>query len=390
MNFESLIQSITGLHHHFQQQAVKAVNVHLTLRNWLVGYYIVEFEQEGDERAAYGDKLLAKLALRCKAIKGFDERSFRNFRLFYLRYPQLAQLIAERVAQFPILGSVTTKFTAELIGQPSPIRGSATAELQNTDNQLCAARLIEKLSYTHLEQLIAVEDATKRAFYEAECMKGTWSVRELKRQIASLYYERSSMSRKPERLAEITQQGAENNLVRDLIKSVYTFEFLGLNPKDAVEEIDLETALLNHLQSFILEMGHGFCLEARQKKLLIGDEYFFVDLVFYHRILKCHVLVELKVEAFNHTNAGQLNTYLNYYKSEVMQPDDNPPVGILLVTHKNNSLVEYATAGMDKQLFVSKYLLQLPKKEELEAFIRQELEIWRREHEGDINEYETT
>lgn len=390
MNFESLIQSITGLHHHFQQQAVKAVNVHLTLRNWLVGYYIVEFEQEGDERAAYGDKLLAKLALRCKAIKGFDERSFRNFRLFYLRYPQLAQLIAERVAQFPILGSVTTKFTAELIGQPSPIRGSATAELQNTDNQLCAARLIEKLSYTHLEQLIAVEDATKRAFYEAECMKGTWSVRELKRQIASLYYERSSMSRKPELLAEITQQGAENNLVRDLIKSVYTFEFLGLNPKDAVEEIDLETALLNHLQSFILEMGHGFCLEARQKKLLIGDEYFFVDLVFYHRILKCHVLVELKVEAFNHTNAGQLNTYLNYYKSEVMQPDDNPPVGILLVTHKNNSLVEYATAGMDKQLFVSKYLLQLPKKEELEAFIRQELEIWRREHEGDINEYETT
>jgi predicted nuclease of restriction endonuclease-like (RecB) superfamily len=374
MNFETLIQSITGLHHHFHQQAVKAVNVHLTLRNWLVGYYIVEFEQEGDERAAYGDKLLAKLALRCKAIKGFDERSFRNFRLFYLRYPQLAQLIAERVAQFPILGSVTTKFTAELIGQQSPIRGSATAELQNTDNQLSAARLIERLSYTHLEQLIAVEDATKRAFYETECMKGTWSVRELKRQIASLYYERSSMSRKPELLAEITQQGAENNRVRDLIKSVYTFEFLGLNPKDAVEESDLETALLDHLQSFILEMGHGFCLEARQKKILIGDEYFFVDLVFYHRILKCHVLVELKVEEFNHTNAGQLNTYLNYYKAEVQQPDDNLPVGILLVTDKNKALVEYATAGIDNQLFVSKYLLALPGKEVLEAFIQNELQ----------------
>lgn len=123
MNFESLIQSITGLHHHFQQQAAKAVNVQLTLRNWLVGYYIVEFEQRGDERAAYGDKLLAKLALRCKAIKGFDERSFRNFRLFYLRYPQLAQLIAERVTQFPILGSVTTEFTAKVIGHKSPIRG---------------------------------------------------------------------------------------------------------------------------------------------------------------------------------------------------------------------------------------------------------------------------
>lgn len=258
-----------------------------------------------------------------------------------------------------------------------------TSESHNIDNHKTIAKLVERLSYTHLEQLIAIEDATKRAFYETECMKGTWSVRELKRQIASLYYERSGMSRKPELLAEITQQEAESNRVRDLIKSVYTFEFLGLNPKDAVEESDLETALLDHLQSFILELGHGFCLEARQKKLLIGDEYFFVDLVFYHRILKCHVLVELKVEEFNHTNAGQLNTYLNYYKAEVMQPDDHPPVGILLVTQKNTSLVEYATAGMDNQLFVSKYLLQLPKKEELEAFIRQELEIWKREHRKD-------
>lgn len=132
--------------------------------------------------------------------------------------------------------------------------------------------------------------------------------------------------------------------------------------------------MLDHLQGFLLEMGHGFCLEGRQKRILIGDEYFFVDLVFYHRILKCHVLVELKVEEFNHINAGQLNTYLNYFKAEVMRPDDNPPVGILLVTNKNDALVQYATAGMDNALFVSRYMVELPSKEQLENFIRKELE----------------
>jgi predicted nuclease of restriction endonuclease-like (RecB) superfamily len=201
-------------------------------------------------------------------------------------------------------------------------------------------------------------------------------VRALKRQINSLYFERSGMSAKPEWLSEITQQKAETANPTDVVKSVYAFEFLGLKTKDALEESDLETALLDHLQDFMMEMGHGFCLEARQKKMLIGDEYFFIDLVFYHRILKCHVLVELKVEDFNHHNIGQLNTYVNYYKAEVMQAEDNPTVGILLVTNKNNALVEFATAGIDNHLFVSKYLLELPKKEQLEAFINNELLKW--------------
>jgi hypothetical protein len=154
---------------------------------------------------------------------------------------------------------------------------------------------------------------------------------------------------------------------------VYAFEFLGLKTNDAVEENNLESALLDQIKNFMLEIGHGICFEARQKKILIGDEYFFVDLVFYHRILNCHVLIELKVEDFNHQNIGQLNAYVNYYKAEVMQPDDNPTLGILLVTQKNNTLVEYATAGMDNNLFVSKYLLELPKKEELAAFIQKEI-----------------
>jgi hypothetical protein len=157
------------------------------------------------------------------------------------------------------------------------------------------------------------------------------------------------------------------------IKDLYIFEFLELPQFATLEEKELETALLDHLQQFMLELGHGFCFEARQQKILIGGEYFFIDLVFYHRILKCHVLIDLKIEAFTHHNAGQLNTYLNFYKKEVAQPGDNPPIGILLVTDKNKTLVEYATAGMDNALFVSQYLVQLPSKEQLQQFLQREL-----------------
>ncbi len=277
----------------------------------------------------------------------------------------------------PIWGSPTAELGESTENERVGIRGSLTTESKEQRLLVPVEKLLEKLSYTHIEQLLPLDTAIKRTFYEIECIKGAWSVRDLKRQINSLYFERSGMSLKPELLSEITQKNSAPASPSEIIKSVYAFEFLGLKTKDAVEENDLETALLDQLQHFMMEMGHGFCLEARQKKILIGDEYFFVDLVFYHRILKCHVLIELKVEDFNHHNIGQLNTYVNYYKAEVMQADDNPTVGILLVTQKNNALVEYATAGMDNQLFVSKYLLELPKKEELERFIQKEMETWK-------------
>jgi predicted nuclease of restriction endonuclease-like (RecB) superfamily len=377
MNFELLIDTISKTHSHFQQQAVKAVNVSLTLRNWLIGYYIVEFEQRGEDRAKYGKKLLANLAKRCTSIKGLDERTFRNFRLFYLYYPQIEPLVASQIQNSPIRMSLTSELEKnENLDSQLRILGSLTSEFQLSEFQLKGSIIVQSLSYTHIEQLITIENSIKRSFYELECIKGTWSVRELKRQINSLFYERSGMSIKPEMLSEITQQKAEIANPSDVVKSVYAFEFLGLKAKDAVEENDLESALLDHLQDFMMEMGHGFCLEARQKKILIGDEYFFIDLVFYHRILKCHVLVELKVEEFNHHNIGQLNTYVNYFKANIMQSDDNPTVGILLVTNKNTALVEFATTGMDNKLFVSKYLLELPKKEILEAFITNELQKW--------------
>jgi predicted nuclease of restriction endonuclease-like (RecB) superfamily len=373
MKYEILVDTILKTHQHFQQQAAKAVNVSLTLRNWLIGFYIVEFEQKGEDRASYGEKLLPKLAQRCSSIKGLDERTFRNFRLFYLYYPQIRPLIVNQIDGLPIRWLLTSELETN---DNQSIWGSLTSEFQLADFQLKGELIVQNLSYTHIEQLIRIEDNLKRTYYELECIKGTWSVRELKRQINSLYYERTGMSAKPKLLSEITQQKAEKSLSTDILKSVYAFEFLGLRTKDVVEETDLESALLDHLQDFMMEMGHGFCLEARQKKILIGDEYFFIDLVFYHRILKCHVLVELKAADFNHHNIGQLNTYVNYYKAKVMQDSDNPTVGILLVTDKNNALVEYATAGMDNQLFVSKYLLELPKKETLEAFIKTEMRKW--------------
>jgi predicted nuclease of restriction endonuclease-like (RecB) superfamily len=185
------------------------------------------------------------------------------------------------------------------------------------------------------------------------------------------------MSQNPDKLREAIALNSKTIAENDFIKSVYAFEFLDLNPKGVVEESDLEKALVDHLQEFMLELGHGFCLEARQKKILIGDTYFFIDLVFYHRILKCHVLVELKVDAFSHAHISQLNTYVNYYRKEVKTRLDKPPIGILLVTNKNHSLVEYATAGMDNRMFVSKYLLKLPSKELLEDFISSEIKDWK-------------
>jgi len=375
MKFESLIQSIQQTHTVLQQYANKAINKSLTIRNWLSGFYIIEFEQKGEDRAKYGEKLLPELA-DALSIKGLGETNLKTNRQFYLLYPQISQVLTDELKKLGfVAGSIRQLPTDEFHlneNQALEIGQSQTAQLKK-NLQVQPDKLIARLSYTHLVQLFPINDPLKRVFYEMECIKGGWSVAELKRQINSLYFERSGLSKNPEKLSAIIAEKAETLQPADVIKSVYTFEFLGLHAKDVVEESDLERALLDHLQDFMLEPGHGFCLEARQKRILIGDEYFFIDLVFYHRIIKCHVLIDLKIEEFTHANAGQLNTYLNYYKAEVQRPDDNPPVGILLVTNKNQTLVEYATAGMDRQLFVSKYLVELPSKLQLEQFVQNEL-----------------
>ena len=278
--------------------------------------------------------------------------------------------------QIPILGSLTQTFDKPLSHQKGealldeePNKGSVSKNKNTVSGQL----IITKLSYTHLVELIRISDGLKRTFYEIETIKGTWSVRELKRQIASLYYERSGLSAKPEKLSELTQSKTSPQEPTDITKNIYAFEFLDISNREAIEESDLETALLDNLQAFILEMGNGFCFESRQKKILIGNRYYFIDMVFYHRILKCHLIVELKIGAFEHGDIGQLNTYLNYYKEEIIEESDNDPVGILLVAEKDHALVKYATAGMDENLFVQQYLVQLPPLDQLEVYINNEL-----------------
>ena len=212
----------------------------------------------------------------------------------------------------------------------------------------------------------------KRAFYAIEAMRGPWSVRELQRQIDSNYYERSGWSKKPELLASKVSERAERPTFREELKSHYIFEFLGLSAKNVIEEDELEQALIDHLEEFMLELGMGFCLEARQKKLLIDDRYFKADLVFYHRILKCHCIVELKAHRLDYADMAQLNMYLEYYRRHYMRPDDNPPIGLLLCTEYGQEMVEYVVPNTDPHLFVAQYELQLPSKEKMKDFLMRE------------------
>ncbi len=373
-NFNQLISSIEDIHRQLQASAANAVNQTLTIRNWLIGYYIVEFEQNGEDKALYGTKLLSSLAEKINHIKGIDERALRRFRQFYRTYPQIRIALSQKLLEkipMEIRGSLSP------ISENLPIRGSLSPETEaasvDSGLQVSPEILISRLSYSHIELLLNIESPLKRTFYEIECINGTWKVRDLKRQIASQYFERSGLSEKPEKLAELVRQKTNPQAPKDIIKNIYTFEFLDLKTRELVEESDLETALLDHLQQFIIELGNGFCCEARQKRILIGETYYFIDLVFYHRILKCHVLLELKIGEFQHGNIGQLNTYLNYFKKEVSEQNDNPPVGILMVAEKDHALVEYATAGMDKNLFVQQYMLQLPSTEQLKAYMEKEL-----------------
>lgn len=379
MNFPQLANQILLAHDALQANAIRAVNQNITARNWLVGYWIVEFEQNGEDRAKYGDRLLSSLA-KAVRIKGLGTTVMSLCRKFYLTYPNLDQEIGRFLLEQkgnPIIQSVTEKL--QLVENKSfkLIKSSQERKIQSVTEktpQVEAEKLFRYISFTHFVELMAVEDPLKRSFYEIETIKGCWSVRELQRQMDSLCYERAGLSQHPEKLMALTHLEAENALPANVVKSPYVFEFLGLKGADVVEESSLETLLMNHIQEFILELGEGFCFEARQKRILIDNEYFFVDLVFYHRVLKCHVLVELKTKRFNYVDVAQLNMYVAYYREKMMLKDDNAPIGILLCTDAKSEMVKFATAGMDENLFISKYLLQLPSKETFIKFLNNEIE----------------
>jgi predicted nuclease of restriction endonuclease-like (RecB) superfamily len=352
LNFNRLVDILAQAHEALQAQAAKAVNVSLTLRNWLFGYHIREYEQLGADRSAYGERLLETLAARLQqtGLKRIEARELRRYRQFYLAYPQIRETLSAKLTNLKIRET------------PSP---------KSVPPTISPHLLLERLSFSHFVELLQLDDVQQRAFYEAQTLRGNWSVRELKRQIATQYYERTGLSTNKAAVSALADAKAERATVQHIIRDPYVFEFLGFKPQEAVTEGQLEDALLDKLQAFLLELGHGFCFEARQQRLLIGGEHFFVDLVFYHRVLKCHVLIELKNDSFRHEHLGQLNSYVSYYRQHQMTEGDQPPIGILLCTRKNEELMEYALAGMSNQLFVSRYQVQLPDKEQMAAFLHQ-------------------
>lgn len=365
IDFDKLVSTVRDIHNQLSRQAVKAVNISLTVRNWLIGYYIREYEQHGADRAKYGERILQRLSESLPQDATFSYRSLKLYRQFYECYQQIGQSVIAYLKQ--------TRIGQPLLAQLPAMSPSEDMQSVSLKLTIPSERLLVSLSFTHFVELLKFDDPLKRAFYEIECIRGNWSVRELKRQIGSLYYERSGLSENKKKLAELAQSGAEQAEPKLAIRDPYVFEFLGIKPREIMGESDLEDALLDKLQDFLLELGHGFCFEARQKRLLIGDSHGFVDLVFYHRVLKCHILVELKIEEFAHENLGQLNTYVSWYKRNMMTDGDNPPIGILLCTQKDHALVEYALADMDNHLFVSKYQLELPNKEDIQRFLEEKM-----------------
>lgn len=356
MNFETLIGQITQAHLTLSNQAARQVNELQTIRNWLIGCYIVEFEQNGEDRAAYGTQLLIKIAdrMKQKSHRGFSDRNLRQFRQFYLAYPQIWQTLSAKFQMIDI----------QNISMPTP----PVDELM-----LPVDTLINTLSFSHFIELLRLDSDVKRRFYEAASVKNAWKVRELERAIDTLLFERTGLSTdKQGVIAKIKDNQPPGTA--DLIKNPYVLEFLGLEEKPQYSENELETAIIDHLQHFLTELGRGFCFEDRQKRITFGNVHYRIDLVFYHRILKCHVLIDLKVGKFDHADAGQMNVYLNYYRKNEMTEGDNPPIGLILCADRDESLVEYATAGLANEVFVSKYMVQLPDKETLLQFIKAELE----------------
>lgn len=329
-DYQQLLGQIASDYQQGQIRAVQAVNTQLIDTYWLVGQRIVEFEQKGQERATYGAALIKQLAqdLTMRLGKGFSRSNLVYMRLFYLRYP---------ISQKPS----------------------------------------HQLSWSHYVELLKLDDDLERGFYEKQAIAERWSVPELKRQKASSLFLRLASSKDKQGILQLAQQGQIIGQATDLLREPYVFEFLKIPEPYQLSETQLETALCDHLQPFLLELGKGFTFVGRQYRITINNTHYKVDLVFYHRILRCFVLIDLKLGEVQHHDIGQMNLYLGYFANEENVESDNPPIGIILSRQKDELLVEYATYGMNSQLFVQKYQLYLPDKETLQR----ELEITLREVE---------
>lgn len=374
-SFASLAAHIKKVNDILRQSASSAINKHVTVRNWLTGYYIVHYEQEGSDRAKYGAKLLQNLSNKLKE-RGYSYRDLKLYRQFYQSYKVLADPVLGYLLRDSSIGqSLIAQFGDGIKTLPAIGQSVIAQSGHNSENtiQVPAEKLFSNLSFTHFVNLLPIEDPLERTFYEIEAIRGCWSARELKRQINSAYYVRSGLSKNKEALRQLVNSDAVHGDLSETIKSPFVFEFLGLEGKDVVEESDLESVLMDHLQQFLLELGTGFCFEARQKRILVDNQYYYYDLLFYNRLIHSGIIVELKSRPLDYKDVAQLNMYLTYYRKNMMLEGDNPPVGILMCTGAGKEMVEYATAGIDENLFISKYMLRLPSKEELTDWLKKEI-----------------
>lgn len=334
----------------------------MTLRNWIIGYYIVEYEQSGKDRAEYGKQLFKAIADRIikKGVKSIRERHLYLCKDLYKAYPQ-------------ILRTLSAKSYLVDFHHPEILR-TVSAELSQPEkSQDDMNLLLTHLSFSHFIELLKADTDTKRRFYEVQAINNNWGVRDLKRAIESLLFERTGLSNVKEIPLQKFNEPVEL-LPENVFKNTYLLEFLGLEDKAEYSESDLEESIITHLQNFLLELGRGFCFEARQKRITFDNTHYRIDLVFYHRILKTHILLDLKIGDFDHADAGQMNMYLNYYKENEGHTGDNSPIGIILCSGKNEALVKYATMGLSQQVFVSKYLINLPSVKELQKIIEEQKE----------------
>jgi len=377
--YGQLITAISAINTRMVGRVATVANQALVLRNWMVGAHIVEYQQHGADRAKYGARLLDTMAedLQAKGVKGLGSRTLWNCKAFYSMYPQVRQPAltefsagqsAPDILQTPVaessaeIVSINSATTGRRIGRP--LVGELPSPLEPVQ--------LARISWAHFLELIRIEDPWKRAFYENEILQGHWSKRQLQRQIESLLYERTGLSTNKRAVIERARKQEPQESVADMLRDPYVLEFAGLAERSEYSEDEMESALLDHLQRFLLELGRGFCFEARQFRMTEGRKHHRVDLVFYHRLLRCHVLIDLKVRAFRPADAGQMNFYVNWFKANMQAEGDNPPVGILLCSDKDGAEVEFATAGMDQKLFVTRYLTSLPSAEQLKAFLERD------------------
>ena len=366
-NFESLVSLCGQTHEAMQGQAARSVNIGLVVRNWLFGWYIVEYQQNGADRAVYGAELLKKLSAQLTLLlgRGFSVDSLELMRRFFAAYNSKITEpgISETVSRiFP-----STK--SEAMSRKTGNAPKAPDEL-NVISQIVSAnafpRLIEafKLSWSHYVVLLTLDAPEERSFYEIEAAENSWSVREMERQISSSLYQRLAVSRDKMEIARLAKEGQVVEKAADLIKNPLVLEFLGIEERSSYSEEELETAIIDKLEQFLLELGKGFLFESRQKRFTFDNDHFYVDLVFYNRLLRCYVLIDLKRDKLTHQDLGQMQMYVNYFDRHVKTDEEAPTVGIVLCHRKNDAIVEL-TLPANANIYASKYQLYLPSKEEL-------------------------